>query len=550
MQNYKQYFNPSTALMYPNENAIFINNKEYAFVDDLLNIDQLNFVTASYDIQIRIYAQDWGGGSIKGQYMGVYSYYSWEDNPFTITADNVKNNVITWVSTGLQMGTNARGQWRWGRTGNPICSSTQTTDTTVANYKYLFTSADLINFQNYQFVYYYDASATELQYGYICKISPTQCLIYKFLDGAINMAKVSDSTNLYMSSSTGNIGSYMYSNWVNYYLLQKGSLVNFNNTEVNSVKTDFSVNFNQPHITPGGTITTDWYQLTMYDGAEGNNIVYQSEKQYDQNLTVSVNGLNITKENFYCKMDVSIYNTVASTGIVTIPANFPTFNVESWGAKKIYNCGEDFVSIYFPRWETYLIGGSRIYLFVRDTENDNFDVIWEYTEEQGIDNNHVVDYNVKNGHTYEYYIFRDNTTGTDDYVPLGTCTIDFWGFYVDDVENQKTYHFTKSLEGSTDTLNNNLNEISQNFKYNSYLVGYSKYVNGSITGQLVPDNSVSSENIVEEFREFACSNRTAYVKSAKGYTYKAFLTEVGITPLALDITDQPQNVFFSWIQVA
>ena len=235
MQDYIHYYNPSTVLSIPNEEMLvngdigsdFNNGTGYylQFIDGTLEADQSSY-SGDYVIQTRIWNGDlnalYSGGLAnfpsdvqKGEFVAPSSTYSSLFSYFYTTVVSGTNlgskNVVTTIPADLfgvsDLSTvtgNKRLQWRWARKDFPTVTLTNVS-------AYISTVSNINVLQNYQMVMINDNS----YYGYLCKLGGNNIAIYKYIDGAINLAPVTGDNCLTLTSATS-ISGLNFSQWINF----------------------------------------------------------------------------------------------------------------------------------------------------------------------------------------------------------------------------------------------------------------------------------------------------------------------------------------------
>ena len=147
-------------------------------------------------------------------------------------------------------------------------------------------------------------------------------------------------------------------------------------------------------------------------------------------------------------------------------------------------------------------------------------------------------------------VWLDQATTTNIlYQNLGTFTIQFEGLFISDVVNNVSYQLINVLSSGDTKLNNQIYDYNQNLKYLASSVGQNKYMSGSLSGELVTDNSIDSVQYKNDFFDLCCSNRSIILQDMKGNAYYVFITEPNVAPISNFISDQPVLVSLNWNEV-
>lgn len=572
--------------MWPKECG-FKYQDSFQFVDDTIGVNQSD-ITADYIIRYRILESDIMynyypevSGNVQGRYIAPPPYghtssnpaYQWYTYSFSITEEtDVENNVITVPvanilatnpcgGTAEQMATAWSGknlQWCWGKVSSDSVSVTGTAEGFVMN----VSSVALNTLQNYQLVQYTDVNNI-VSYGYVCKYNTTTTIantivLYKYIDGAINMAELNTTNCVQMTGTSGTVSSYLLSNWVNcyFYMQQSGVYLAtstfhlpywFAYTTVANVKQTF--NTSQVTINYGGSYPYDYVTFYIYDST-GENLLYETDHIYTQNLSFEYDGMN-PNYTYMLETIVTLKDCNTSTGKTAFTTNINFAYTATYPIALEYNSCEDYVIVRFPRWNDYNTDTQQE-LYVRDTTAGDilYKVIWNYKAQSDETNNVIKYYNVKNGHTYEFYLFGIDADGNQYQQEVGTADILFNGYFLDDVEHETSYQFATTLSGGDESTTNNISEIKQSLQYNANMIGKTEFANGTLTAQLVSNTAIDNNYLMSQFKEFVSSNRKTYYKTPNGKCYDVFITDTSLSLLLSEIASSPINVSFSWHQIS
>lgn len=179
----------------------------------------------------------------------------------------------------------------------------------------------------------------------------------------------------------------------------------------------------------------------------------------------------------------------------------------------------------------------------------------------------MIDYAVKNGVDYTYYLFP-NTDSSESGAPLSPLVtkqlaidVPYWSlFIVDETEEENVFYLDKmfkfELNLQIDDMNTNTQvAISQNFtKYPTLQYGASNYWSGSLSSLcgFISSNCtdyVQNVNMISELKSIASDTRRKFLKDTSGN-----LWEVNISA-PINITTENSTVQdvktwkFSWVEV-
>lgn len=182
-------------------------------------------------------------------------------------------------------------------------------------------------------------------------------------------------------------------------------------------------------------------------------------------------------------------------------------------------------------------------------------------------NDIMVDYSVKNGVEYTYYLFpnTDVTTSGSVISPVVTKQISidvpYWSlFIVDETEEDNVFYLDKmfkfELNLQVDDMTNNTQvSVVQNFtKYPTIQYGASNYWSGSLSslcGFIAANNVdyIESTNMIEELKSIASDTRRKFLKDISGNLWEVNVAapiNISIENIALQ---DVKTLTFSWIEV-
>lgn len=179
----------------------------------------------------------------------------------------------------------------------------------------------------------------------------------------------------------------------------------------------------------------------------------------------------------------------------------------------------------------------------------------------------MIDYAVKNGVDYTYYLFP-NTDTTESGTPLSpfvtkqlSIDVPYWSlFIVDDTDEENVFYLDKmfkfELNLQIDDMTNNAQiSISQNFtKYPTVQYGTSNYWSGSLSSLcgFISANCVDyvqTVNMVNELKSISSDTRRKFLKDTSGNLWEINVgAPINISTENMTIQDV-KTLKFSWIEV-
>ena len=179
----------------------------------------------------------------------------------------------------------------------------------------------------------------------------------------------------------------------------------------------------------------------------------------------------------------------------------------------------------------------------------------------------IVDYAVKNGVEYTYYLFPNMAT-TESGTPLSpfvtkqlAIDVPYWClFIVDETEEENVFYLDKMFKFELnlqvdDMMNNTQVSISQNFtKYPSVQYGASNYWSGSLSSLcgFISSNGVDyvqSVNMIDELKSIASDTRRKFLKDTAGNLWEVNVAApINISTENMVLQDV-KTWQFSWVEV-
>ena len=179
----------------------------------------------------------------------------------------------------------------------------------------------------------------------------------------------------------------------------------------------------------------------------------------------------------------------------------------------------------------------------------------------------IIDYAVKNGVEYTYYLFP-NTEKTGSGTPLSpfvtkqlAIDVPYWSlFIVDDTDEDNVFHLDKmfkfELNLQVDDMTNNTQvSISQNFtKYPTLQYGASNYWSGSLSALcgFISSNQtdyIQNVNMINELKSMASDTRRKFLKDIFGNLWEVNVS-APITISTENMALQDVKTWkFSWVEV-
>ena len=182
-------------------------------------------------------------------------------------------------------------------------------------------------------------------------------------------------------------------------------------------------------------------------------------------------------------------------------------------------------------------------------------------------NDIMIDYAVKNGVEYTYYLFP-NTEATESGTPLSPLVtkqlaidVPYWSlFIVDETDEENIFYLDKmfkfELNLQVDDMTNNTQvSISQNFtKYPTIQYGASNYWSGSLSSLcgFIAANDVDyiqTVNMIDELKSIASDTRRKFLKDTSGNLWEVNVSApINISTANMALQDV-KTWKFSWIEV-
>ena len=175
----------------------------------------------------------------------------------------------------------------------------------------------------------------------------------------------------------------------------------------------------------------------------------------------------------------------------------------------------------------------------------------------------IVDYNVRNQKTYQYYIFKEDETSISKALLSNTVTTCWWDYSISGLE---------LVDSETNTYKINTNDVwlfasnvssdstSQTFAKTTYQnltqfpqisVGKANYSSGSFSsliGTVGKNGYIEDATLTEKWNEFCANNQLKLFKDRKGHKYIVDITSTS-NQVADETREQATTVSISWIQV-
>ena len=179
----------------------------------------------------------------------------------------------------------------------------------------------------------------------------------------------------------------------------------------------------------------------------------------------------------------------------------------------------------------------------------------------------MVDYAVRNGVEYTYYLFP-NTETTESGTPLSpfvtkqlAIDVPYWSlFIVDETDEENVYYLDKMFKFELnlridDMTNNTQVSISQNFtKYPTIQYGASNYWSGSLSslcGFISANNIdyVQTTNMIDELKSIYSDTRRKFLKDTSGNLWEVNVSApINISTENMTLQDV-KTWKFSWVEV-
>lgn len=223
---------------------------------------------------------------------------------------------------------------------------------------------------------------------------------------------------------------------------------------------------------------------------------------------------------------------------------------------------------YDPEWDidTFLLGkfngnlSSGTVEFITSNlthwliyRKDNDKPVLTFVDKIPVDQISYVDYLVTKNNEYTYYIFGANDDEIAAPLIAEETVCDYWGFYLIDVEKNKSYGFKLNLEVGQFNYEENISEYQNNTAYSVVNRGNHKALSGTVQAIIWDSNSLitieQGNQILKEFREFIFSGRKAYLKDNRGRMWQVFLSAPSESLLSPSIKEQIITCSFSFKQI-
>lgn len=212
------------------------------------------------------------------------------------------------------------------------------------------------------------------------------------------------------------------------------------------------------------------------------------------------------------------------------------------------------------------INGYKVYRRKYNESNAEY-VCTISSNEGGNINDYIVDYSVKNGIDYIYYLFpsTETTEGGTPISPLMTkpisINVPYWSlFIVDETEEENVFYIDKlfkfELNLQVDDMSNNAQvSITQNFtKYPTVQYGASNYWTGSLSslcgfiscGDL---GYIQNVNMINELKSITSDTRRKFLKDTSGNLWEVNVAApINISTENMIVQDI-KTLKFSWVEV-
>lgn len=182
-------------------------------------------------------------------------------------------------------------------------------------------------------------------------------------------------------------------------------------------------------------------------------------------------------------------------------------------------------------------------------------------------NDFMIDYAVKNGVEYTYYLFP-NTESTESGTPLSpfitkqlVIDVPYWSlFIVDETDEENVFYLDKMFKFELnlqidDITNNTQVSISQNFtKYPTLQYGASNYWSGSLSSLcgFISSNDVDyvqTVNMINELKSIASDARRKFLKDMSGNLWEVDVSAPINISTNNTATQDVKTWKFSWVEV-
>lgn len=159
-----------------------------------------------------------------------------------------------------------------------------------------------------------------------------------------------------------------------------------------------------------------------------------------------------------------------------------------------------------------------------------------------------IDFTALKERTYIYYLFGKNDTEISSPLVTEEVYCDYYGWFLIDVDNKKSYIFDLNLSDGSIAQNEAVAEYTTNLKYNAYSRGNTDFISGTITALVMDDwcNMTQSVDYVEELREFILSDRKKYVKDRKGRIFRVFTSGYVDSMITSGLKGEPRYITFTF----
>lgn len=242
-----------------------------------------------------------------------------------------------------------------------------------------------------------------------------------------------------------------------------------------------------------------------------------------------------------------------------------------WGRNIIISADEfnDYTyETYLPSWttETYMMAMFNNSLNAGNIENivgevqswylyrkESTSTSLEFLKILSSSNITYFDFNVLNTKKYTYYLFVQDATILSSPILTNEETSDYYGWFLIDTDNNRTYHFDINFEGGNKTHVDKYTEHKTNNKVNAFTRGTTFFIEGSINAIISRDNLRTDIQYTNEdlasLAEFVNSERPKLLKSRRGELYNVFTYDYKETLLNKNLGENIYISSFSFKEV-
>jgi hypothetical protein len=156
-------------------------------------------------------------------------------------------------------------------------------------------------------------------------------------------------------------------------------------------------------------------------------------------------------------------------------------------------------------------------IYKRKVGDSKYEKFTEVLQESGITT--IYDFSCKNNREYEYFLIPIGQDGSIGSGTTGTIKLNFWGWYLSSVDNQKNYKFDLNIESSNIQNVLNIQIQNSNSKFPKITQNKQNYIQGSLS--TIPYSVSGTEyvfdiNILEDIRDFLCDGEIKVLRNTAG----------------------------------